>query len=375
MKGGVMVIKILTDRPEKYAFVGLLSGDRVESCSSTMDLADEEADILIADPDLMEKDSTAAAYIRRRNSSGRISIISSPERKKSLFRELKAAGLVNPEEKSNGKDHTAEKDPELYQGEDPAGMVRRPSFRRRIGVIGLSEMASAGFVTMLLAEELASQSVEDGSLVTVFSPENDYFYQALKLGRSFEGREFRDIEEVMEERSEYGSERYEDRLINLSDGISWATGGSQKKGKSSTDGWLSMIDWIEGNHVICCCSPDQFRRELRHADQYLDVLLVIADPFPSSLEKESVCLEMVRSSGLPVVYVVSHMNDFVKKEMIQACLGTDEIIYLPSVDPAAVCEAEYSGLNPYRIDRIRRLTMPSVCGMIEKLDQITGRSL
>ena len=95
---------------------------------------------------------------------------------------------------------------------------------------------------MLLAEELASESVEDGSLVTVFSPENDYFYQALKLGRSFEGRVFRDIAEVMEEQSEYGSDRYEDRLINLSDGISWATGGSQKKSKPSMEGWLSMID-------------------------------------------------------------------------------------------------------------------------------------
>lgn len=370
-----MLIKILTERPEKYAFVGLLSKDSVEFCSSSAELVDEEADILIADPDLMEKDSTAAAYIRRRNSSGKISIISTPERKKSLFRELKAAGLVNSEEKNYEKNHTAERDFELYQGVDSAGMIRRPSFRRRIGVIGLSELASAGFVTMLLAEELASESVEDGSLVTVFSPENDYFYQALKLGRSFEGRVFRDISEVMEDHSEYGSDRYEDRLINLSDGISWATGSSQKMKMYPADGWLSMLDWIEGNHVICVCSPEQFRRELRHADQYLDVLLVIADPLPSSMEKEAACLEMIRSSELPIVYAVSHMNDYVKKEIIQECLGTDEMIYLPSVDPAAVCEAEYSGQNPYRIDRIRRLTMPAVCGIIEKLDQITGRSL
>ncbi len=368
-----MIVKILTGRPEKYAFAGLLTESGVEFCSSAEDLIGEEADVVIVDPEELENDSSAAAFIRRRNSSGKKTIISSPERKKSLYRELRATGLLDPEGVNEEKKTAGEWDQKSRREGEPDRRPVRPSFRRKIGVIGLSELAAQGFVTMLLAEELASESAEDGSLVTVFSPENDYYYHALKRGRSFEAVPFRDVVEVMGEWSEYGPDNHKGRPVNLCDGISWATGSTQKEDRELAEGWSSMVDRLEGNHVICEFSSGQFRREAVSAGGYLDALLVIADPFPSSMGKESSCLEMVRSCGVPAVHAVSCMNDSVKTEVMQEFLGTNEIIYLPFVDPAAVCEAEYRGENPYRIDRIRRLTMPSVCEMIEKLDRITGR--
>ena len=102
----------------------------------------------------------------------------------------------------------------------------------------------------------------------------------------------------------------------------------------------------------------------------LDVLVVVGNPLPSSLLAGKKTLETLRQLELPVIYVVNHVTDVVKKDLIIDYLDTNEVVFVPAVDPAAVCEAEYMGENPYRLDIIRKQTMASICGIIEQIKKL-----
>ena len=112
---------------------------------------------------------------------------------------------------------------------------------------------------------------------------------------------------------------------------------------------------------------DRDREEMKNM---LDVLVVVGDPLPSSLLSGKKTLDTYRQLGLPVVYVINHVTDVVKKDLILDYLDANEVFFLPAVDPSIVCEAEYLGENPYRIDRIRKQTMAPVCGIIERIKKL-----
>ena len=375
-----MIVRILTDRPEDYAFLEGLYDKAVQFryTSAGEPLTDPDrssGDIVVADPKMDGLEQLAGSVMKKRMLAGKPFIICGPERVKGLVRELKAAGLepggsresVCPEEELQGREE--EEDP--YRRKEYRPRTEKP-FRLRIGLIGLNDGAGAGILTMLLAEELASQSFENGRLVTVYAPGEPYFYRALSLGKDLPGERFREIGEMAQPDESTGSDQRE--TLNVVEGISWvvASGSHQDDPAWDREKSLEMMEQIEGNYLLLPFRqfPSDMDSELLKAS--LDVLLVITDPRPSALLSGLESLEEIRKTGIPPVFVISHMNEAVKTEQVLNFLETDDAVLFPELSAADLCTAEYKGENPNRIDAVRKQTMTPVCDIIDQLMRLCG---
>lgn len=364
-----MIVRVLTNRPEKYAYlekyyrgtaeIQYTAADDLVSVGNAVD-----DDIIIADPELMGGNYFAGTMMKRRNVQRKPFIISEPGRVKGLTRELKAAGL-----EAGGVSITGEAGSGNMEPDSQDAQIRqsgRPSFRHVVGIVELNAGADAGFLTMLLAEELASESLRDGSLVTVFAPDCDYFYYALSLGKKYEPNGFRALDEVGENPEKDSAGRME---INVSEGISWAVGSGRirEKIENCSEAWTRCLERLEGNYLLCFLKIPETDRERELFRAVVDALIVVADSLPSSMLAGRKNLEAVRGLGIPLIYVVNHTTDSVKKDLILDYMDTDHVVFVPAVNPASVCEAEYLEENPYRIDQIRKQTMTPVCSIIEQI--------
>lgn len=373
-----MIVRILTDRPEQFAYLEDLYGNRTEiQYTAAEDLVNAgqlvDEDIVIADPQLMGDNYYAGTLMKRRNALGKPFIISEPGRVKGLTKELKAAGLETERVLNSGKSDN--RDAELISTETNLWQTGRPPFRYIVGIMELNKKADAGFLTLLIAEELASESFRDGSLVTVIAPGCNYFYYALSLGKKFGTDGFKTFDELLED---YYSEGSEEKIkFNVSEGISWTVdaGNIQEKESKNSIDWTRVIDRIEGNYLLCFFGDSGSVRETEQIRKMVDALIVVADPLPSSMLSGGKRLEEIRKAEVPLIYVVNNVTETVKKDLILDYLDTSDVIFVPAVDPAAVCESEYLEENPYRMDQIRKKTMTPVCQIIEQIRKICTASM
>ena len=370
-----MIVRILTDRSKKYAVLEELYGPAAEFRYSSVDemMTDPDQgreDIVVADPELDDLDGVAGSLLKKRLITGKTFIICGPERIRGLVRELKAAGLETRDTDN------AEEPLMMAEGTEPVNDIYRreglkktqiPVLRLCIGLVELSDGAGAGFLTLLLAEELASESFQDGKLVTVFAPDDPYYSRALSLEKRFGPEDFQDII-IQTGREDLVSTEIR-AAVNIDEGISWAVGSGSGPNRQSIDlkTKLEALERTEGNYILCPFHFPEIGNRLPLLKESLDALIVVTDPRPSSVLSGMDRLEQLRDSGIPLIYVVSHTNAAVKRNDIFDSLETEDAVFIPDVDPAAVIEAEYSGQNPYRIDGIRKLTMAPVCGIIDRL--------
>ena len=131
---------------------------------------------------------------------------------------------------------------------------------------------------MLLAEELASESLRDGSLITVFAPECDYFFHALSLGKKFKQEGFRNIRSLLaDDRFRNSPDR---TVVNLSEGISWVVGSGENTEESDCypPEKMEMIERLEGNYILSFCGACRFDA-VEKIRSCLNVLIVVATSY------------------------------------------------------------------------------------------------
>lgn len=392
------------------------------------EVEERKADVILVDPELTIRDSYTSVQMKRWMAEGNPLLICAPERRKSLVRELKSVGIETgapiPEETAG---------PDLYQNqeerkpEEPA----RPVYRHVFGIVELTREADAGLITMMMAEELASEMQEDHGLVTVFAPQQSCFYYSLGLESKLGEAGFQRLDEYLQYLMEKEGIDDSGEVPNFLEGISWLTatghvpkgkeheecaepqeagknaahpehgdpfGCSENRGaavcaedaehsgsKESPDNAgnsehcaqpessvreqsrTEVIRKLQGNVLLCCYSAEEFEKDVREAADCLEAVLVVADARPSSLMEGSEHLNLIRESGLPVVFAVSRMNRSVRQPLVSQILQTEEIIWVPEIDSAVRYEAEYQEENPYRFEEIRKVMMLPVSQMIDRL--------
>ncbi|MGI6205586.1 MAG: hypothetical protein ACOYJI_02990 [Anaerovoracaceae bacterium] len=191
-----MLIRIMTSRASQYRkLIDKYSGSADFVCDGSADSVFDSGesgkpDIIIVDPACLSSSFTAAAIRKRAASEKTDVIVGDPGRPRSLERELAAAGLTAVESENTSGDIV------------PAEAETAGISRCRIGIAGLTDDSGAELITMMLAEELASELLGTGGLVTVYSPGDPYFYRALSLGSRFPDGGFKDVTAMYREMDE-----------------------------------------------------------------------------------------------------------------------------------------------------------------------------
>ena len=380
-----MLIRIITARQSKYSELEKKYGRSSEIIFSRSDSpepnlsdsgdgiclesgAERRADIVIADPEFLRENSFSAASIRNRASAEHFRfIIGDPERMKSLERELAAAGVMhmdNDEEEADSCEDEA------------AALIKR---RLTAGITGLADGSGAGFVTMILAEELASELFEAGGLVSVYAPGDRYFYRALQLDRRFPDGSFRDISKLIRkvekrsaEETVSGAEDDEERIaVNEDEGICSAAACEDSVG-TDPDMRASFVNRLDGVFVLRKYTCSEFREEYRSAAQNMDVLIAVLDPLPSKMKDAEEMLALVKACGVPVIYVVNRMTRGTESSRVLSFLETYDAVFLPCADYGTLCRCENIGVNPYRDENIRRQLMDPLCGIVDRIREAGG---
>jgi CO dehydrogenase maturation factor len=140
----------------------------------------------------------------------------------------------------------------------------------------------------------------------------------------------------------------------------------------------SRVDMPDHGCLCCGVSADRLLREMegggrtvlgdleagigvltRMETGSLDVVLVVANPTPKSIEVARRAVATARARDIEVLVVANRIADAEDLERITAVLGDEEIVVVP--DDPAIAHADAEGLAPIDLDE----TSPGVRAIIE----------
>ena len=205
--------------------------------------------------------------------------------------------------------------------------------RMKIGVVGLAPGAGAGFVSACLAGAF----VEAGNFhPAVLEIGAEGLYDSLAMDKHFAGRDyFQFFKAVCGDKSIRGrsNELY---------GVNWILKSPAEKGMPmDLLRIIRMANHALGDMIICKIShmqEDACWRLLWDMDR----VLVVIDPLPSKMLAGYKLLCALRTSGLPLIYLINKMNGGVSHRELRDYLKLKKLLYLPMIDPELIYGAEYS---------------------------------
>ena len=140
----------------------------------------------------------------------------------------------------------------------------------------------------------------------------------------------------------------------------------------------SRVDMPDHGCLCCSVTADRLLREMKGDDRTvlgdleagiavlarmevgsLDVVLVVANPTPKSIEVARRAVTAARARDIAVLVVANRVADAEDLERITAVLGDEEIVVVP--DDPAIARADAEGLAPIDLDE----TSPGVRAIIE----------
>ena len=242
----------------------------------------------------------------------------------------------------------------------------------KIGIAGMSSGAGSSFVTLLLADYISgrvSGKFKDGSTcnrikessgdfkdapaVTVASSGSLYFYDSLGMDRRFDKGSIIPFEEYSSYFSTQSSSQ-EFKVPNVDNGISWLVSSPKSIGAGISERERSRtLMRIQTQYILWDMGHRVVEKDFEEASRDIDMLIYVIDPLPSKMLPNYSCLEKVRESSLPVVYVINRMNPGVDKKDLLSFLKIKKPVYLPWVEPAVIYNSEYKCEYPYENAEIR----------------------
>ncbi len=324
--------------------------------------------IVLADPRLMEERAAENCGLTDLDDPDIRILIGSPASGSGLARELKR------EMEAQGISVSRYVPPEMLEETEvryrPMSAERQPrrlapaekrvrKERKVIGIAGMSPGAGCTFLTLLLAEELATALPPGDSLISVLSVEDASIYNALGMKERFRDRDFTEPADLrnMEERM----------TPNLDEGISWAVAPPFSEAQYLLPGEkVSIARSLPGDYVLWDMGSAELGPTLRQAKDTLDVLILVIDPLPSALLASYANLETVRNCACPVYYLLNKWNTGIDQASVLDYLGIESPLLMPLLDTALIYRSEFACENPYREREIRETAA-------DTLRELTGR--
>lgn len=218
--------------------------------------------------------------------------------------------------------------------------------RLKIGVVGLSSGAGAGFVAVNLVRSFAKSK---GCHPALLELGGSRLYDSLAMDKHFAGKDYHDFFCSLSRNSNFRG------ICNELHGVNWAL-NVPKKDKKKLDliKLIRLVNNVAGNAIVSKIS------NLRNEDLWellwdMDRVLVVIDPLPSMMLAGHEFLCSLRTSNLPIIYVVNKMNTGVGRRELLGYLGIKDIHYIPMVEPSLVYGAEYSCRSWLDVEGIRKV--------------------
>jgi hypothetical protein len=231
--------------------------------------------------------------------------------------------------------------------------------RMKVGILGLTKGAGAGFVAACLARAYAS---ERRLRPAVLELGQGGLYDSLGLARHFAGDGF----------VSFHDEAARDKKLrgrgNIRFDVNWVL---------DTGGRLAELDAYKRLRLLANCRGDVILvslsglagAELEKLLPEMDVVLLVVDPLPSQLIAGHELLCRLRAHDWPVVYLINKMNPGVNVREVYRYLNIAPALHLPLVPLEQIYAAEYAcrvvcDLEPAR--GLLRKPLNAVITMIEK---------
>ncbi len=243
--------------------------------------------------------------------------------------------------------------------------------RMKIGIVGLTPGAGAGFVSVCLAGALA-ETGEHRPAVLELGDEG--LYDSLAMDKHLAGREyFRFFKALRDDKSIRGrsNELY---------GVNWILKSPAESGVS-----IDLLKMIRlANHasgdIIICKIPDMqedIREDMQEEDLWkllwdMDRVLIIIDPLPSKMLAGHKLLCVLRASGLPLLYIVNKMNGGVARRELLDYLKLKKLFCFPLIEPEIIYGAEYSCRFFYDLSSVKSSMKASLDEVIKELFSVSS---
>ena len=230
--------------------------------------------------------------------------------------------------------------------------------RMKIGVVGLVPGAGAGFVSTCLAGALAETGKYSPALLELGG---EGLYDVLAMDKHFAGRDyFPFFQSVAGDRSIRCRN-------NLMHGVNWALKSPPEYGITlDLLKMIRMANHTAGDMILCKIGSMQ-EEDLWRLLWDMDRVLVVIDPLPSRMLAGHKFLCALRTSGLPILYLINKMNGGVSRRELLNYLKLKKPHYLPMFEPEIIYSAEYSCRLPYDLNSSKTRIKKSMTGLIGDL--------
>lgn len=205
--------------------------------------------------------------------------------------------------------------------------------RMKIGVIALAPGAGAGFVSACLAGAFAETEKYHPAVLEIGEGR---LYDSLAMDKHFAGRDyFRFFKAVNDGKSIRGRS-------NKLYGVNWILKSPAEDGIS-----MDLLKTIRmANHalgdMIICKIANTHEEELWRLLWDMDRIIAVIDPLPSKMLSGYNRLCALRTSGLPILYLINKMNGGVSRRELVNYLKLKNLFYLPLIEPEIIYSSEYS---------------------------------
>ena len=232
---------------------------------------------------------------------------------------------------------------------------------RRIGIVPVSKSAGAGFVTAMLATELAA--VNPGGITAVELGRGN-LYDQLCADRWFRVRQMVSYWNCL-----HGEGQVE-RIVNPRCGVNWLI-------RTPEDKWeepdlergraVKLLYSLPGDVAFVDFSSVE-EGDLLYLLEDMDQIVAVVDPMPSKLLEGYEMIHRLKLWNKPVVWAVNRWNDQVDGKELRKILGNERsAVSLPEIARAVLYQAEYAGIGFIEHQQIRRLMAPGTEELIKRL--------
>ncbi len=205
--------------------------------------------------------------------------------------------------------------------------------RQKIGMLGLSKGAGAGFLAVNLSRMLV---LHNGCRPGVAELGSGGLYDSLGMDKRFAGKDYFPFHQaVASERSLRGKN-------NEYFGINWVLRTPEEKDLTlNFEQRLRITANASGDPLFCSFAGVPEEESLRLLCE-MDHVVLVVDPLPSRILPAYRFLCELRKRDFPLTYVINKWNGGVDRKELLQYLQIKEPVYIPAIPSELIYGAEYA---------------------------------
>lgn len=236
--------------------------------------------------------------------------------------------------------------------------MKNPYDRMKIGILGLVPGAGTGFLTVCLARAMALSGFYRPAVIELGKGS---LYDELGLTKRLTGREFFNFHRaVIKDQSIRG-------MQNEVDGVNWMVLPPGEHFESEElYRKVRLINHGLGDSILCRFAGVK-EEHLWKILWEMDRVIVVIDPLPSRLVAGYPLLSQLKSSELPITYVVNKYNGGVDRKQLLDFIKVKHLLYVPMVPAETIYSAEYTCQPAFDVPEAHKILEQPIWQLIDEI--------